>query len=111
MSIPFLAATQISHRFPHNGLVLADVSLTIEVGAFVALVGASGVGKSTLLRILAGLLRPSAGDVSAVDGAIGIVFQRDNLMPWRTVAENVNAAAGVEGRKRPFGANGRARNH
>ena len=82
-------ATNINHRFPQNGLVLADVSMAIEAGAFVALVGASGVGKSTLLRILAGLLRPSVGAVSAVDGAIGIVFQRDNLMPWRTVAENV----------------------
>ena len=54
-----------------------------------ALVGASGVGKSTLLRILAGLLRPSDGDVSRAGGTIGIVFQQDNLMPWRTVTENV----------------------
>jgi NitT/TauT family transport system ATP-binding protein len=85
----FLRAVNISHRFAYNGPVLADVSLTIEPGAFVALVGASGVGKSTLLRILAGLLRPSSGQVSAAAGPIGIVFQRDNLMPWRTVVENV----------------------
>lgn len=86
---PFLTATNISHRFPHNGLVLSEVSLAIQPGAFVGLVGASGVGKSTLLRILAGLLPPTAGEVSQVEGTIGIVFQRDNLMPWRTVAENV----------------------
>lgn len=85
----FLKATNISHRFAGNGPVLADVSLTIGPGAFVAVVGASGVGKSTLLRILAGLLRPSSGQVSLAEGPIGIVFQRDNLMPWRTVAENV----------------------
>ena len=86
---PFLTATNLSHHFLQNGPVLADVSLAIEPGAFVALVGASGVGKSTLLRILAGLLQPSDGDVSRAGGTIGIVFQRDNLMPWRTVTENV----------------------
>ncbi len=76
--------------------VLAGVSLDIRVGAFVALVGTSGVGKSTLLRVIAGLLPPSSGlvrllgnDPRTVEAPIGIVFQRDNLMPWRTVAENV----------------------
>ncbi|MBX7253748.1 MAG: ABC transporter ATP-binding protein [Candidatus Promineofilum sp.] len=76
--------------------VLAGVSLDIPVGAFVALVGTSGVGKSTLLRVIAGLLPPSSGavrllgdDPRTVEAPIGIVFQRDNLMPWRTVAENV----------------------
>ena len=77
--------------------VLARVSLSVPAGAFVALVGASGVGKSTLLRVIAGLLPPSAGavrllgdDPHASAAPIGIVFQRDNLMPWRTVAENVS---------------------
>ncbi|WP_374686968.1 ABC transporter ATP-binding protein [Promineifilum sp.] len=76
--------------------VLADISLTIPAGAFVALVGLSGVGKSTLLRVIGGLLRPSSGEVRlmGVDprestAPIGVVFQRDNLMPWRTVAGNV----------------------
>ncbi len=88
-SPPFLTATNISHHFPQNGMVLTDVSLTIAAGAFAVLVGASGVGKSTLLRILAGLLPPTSGTSSLAGGPIGIVFQRDNLMPWRTVTENV----------------------
>ncbi len=76
--------------------VLDGVALDVPIGAFVALVGTSGVGKSTLLRVIAGLLPPSTGSVRllgadprTLDAPIGIVFQRDNLMPWRTVAENV----------------------
>ncbi|MCA9994179.1 MAG: ABC transporter ATP-binding protein [Anaerolineales bacterium] len=93
ISSHFLQAEGVCHSFADERLpVLADVSLSLPAGAFVALVGQSGVGKSTLLRILAGLLRPTAGQVSwagGAIGAIGVVFQRDNLMPWRTVAENV----------------------
>jgi NitT/TauT family transport system ATP-binding protein len=93
----FLTLRRVGLAFTDNGdHVLADVSLTVPAGAFVALVGLSGVGKSTLLRIIGGLLRPSSGEVRlmgadprASAAPIGVVFQRDNLMPWRTVADNV----------------------
>jgi len=75
---------------------LREVSLDIEPGQFVAFVGPSGCGKSTLLKLIGGLLAPSQGKVqiggSPVDGprrAIGIMFQRPVLFPWRTVLENV----------------------
>jgi NitT/TauT family transport system ATP-binding protein len=75
---------------------LAGISLDIAVGEFVTIVGQSGCGKTTLLKILAGLLPRSAGTVTlrgaAVDGPsrdIGIVFQDPVLLPWRTVVENV----------------------
>lgn len=93
----FLVLTDVSLTFAENDEhVLAGVSLTVPAGAFAALVGMSGVGKSTLLRVIAGLLPPSSGRVT-LQGAtpyesaapIGIVFQRDNLMPWRTVFDNV----------------------
>ncbi len=87
-----------------HGPVLSGVSLGIPAGAFVALVGSSGVGKSTLLRIIGGLLRPTAGavrlqgeDPLTSSAPIGIVFQRDNLMPWRTVADNVRLPLEVGG--------------
>ena len=78
--------------------------MSLETGAFACLVGSSGVGKSTLLRIVAGLLQPSSGRVQ-VDGSaprqdgdpIGIVFQRDNLMPWRTVQDNVRLPLELQG--------------
>jgi NitT/TauT family transport system ATP-binding protein len=93
---PLLTIYNLSHAFMGGSTVLQNISLTIPEGAFVALVGPSGVGKSTLLRILGGLLRPSSGIVSLNNNInsstrkpIGIVFQRDNLMPWRSAYENV----------------------
>lgn len=94
---PFLQLCDVGHTFADDGrAVLSDINLQIEPEAFVALVGASGIGKSTLLRILGGLLTPASGDVLLngrdirdVDLPIGIVFQKDNLMPWRTALENV----------------------
>jgi len=95
-SQPFLQVKQVSHTFPDNLEVIKDVNLSVNAGSYVALVGSSGVGKSTLLRILAGLLKPSQGTVTLNGGPpevsgdpIGIVFQRENLMAWRTVEDNI----------------------
>ncbi len=110
-TVEFLTAQQVSLTFPDGPHVLQDVSLTIPTGAFVALVGPSGVGKSTLLRLLAGLLAPSSGQVLLQGqpprlhpAPIGIVFQRGGLMPWRTVWENVRLPlelTGENGRSAP----------
>jgi NitT/TauT family transport system ATP-binding protein len=109
----FLSAERIGYVFADGPLhVLADVTLSISKGAFVTLLGPSGVGKSTLLRILAGLLPPTTGHIRLGDDPphrseepIGVVFQRENLMPWRTVYENVRLPLelwkGGNGRRRP----------
>ena len=75
---------------------LQDISFQVARGEFVCVVGPSGSGKSTLLRLIAGLLTPSAGIIALDDEPItrpsprvGIVFQNSNLMPWRTVLDNV----------------------
>jgi NitT/TauT family transport system ATP-binding protein len=75
---------------------LEDVSLTVAEGTFVAICGPSGCGKSTLLRLIHGLQQPDAGEVRVRGERVlapaldrGMVFQHHNLMPWRTVARNV----------------------
>ncbi len=80
--------------------VLRGLDLAIPRGAFVAIVGASGVGKSTLLRVLIGLAKASAGHVSikthsAARQPVALVFQDSRLLPWRRVVDNV--AFGLEG--------------
>lgn len=92
-----LAAEQISHMYPGpDVLALDNVTLALPRESFVCLVGPSGCGKSTLLRILAGLLTPTSGRVlldsqpiTHAQRRIGIVFQKANLMPWRTVYRNL----------------------
>lgn len=77
-------------------LALERVNLTIPAGQFVAIVGASGCGKTTLLNMLAGLVEPTAGSIS-IDGKrptvpnldIGYMFARDALLPWRSARRNV----------------------
>ncbi len=75
---------------------LSPIDLTVARGEFVAFVGPSGCGKSTLLNMIAGILRPTAGRilhegraVEAINTAVGYMTQQDSVLPWRTVAENV----------------------
>ena len=70
--------------------VLRDVSLEIPEGGRLCLMGPSGKGKSTVLRLLLGLEKPRRGTVSVPEGtAFSAVFQENRLLPWKTVLENV----------------------
>lgn len=79
--------------------VLRDINLSIEEGEFVAIIGYSGAGKTTLMSLLAGLIKPDAGTVKLEGREMegpgpdrGIVFQNYSLLPWLTVYENVALA-------------------
>ena len=94
----FLELKNVSKSFG-NAAVLRDINLSIEKGEFVAIVGYSGAGKTTLMSLLAGLLKPDTGTVT-LDGKEmagpgpdrGIVFQNYSLLPWLTVFENIQLA-------------------
>ena len=79
--------------------VLADINLEVERGEFVAIVGYSGAGKTTLVSMMAGLLAPDRGTIS-VDGKPvtgpgadrGVVFQNYSLLPWLSAHQNIHLA-------------------
>jgi sulfonate transport system ATP-binding protein len=68
---------------------LDNISLSIKEGTFVTIVGKSGCGKTTLLKILSGLEKKTEGEITTNCKNIGIVFQEPRLMPWLTVKENM----------------------
>ncbi|MFZ2013598.1 MAG: ABC transporter ATP-binding protein [Nocardioides sp.] len=94
---------------------LSDVSVGLDGGAFTAIMGPSGSGKSTLLHVLAGLDRPTSGQIYVGDteitalsdkaltllrrDAIGFIFQSFNLLPTMTAAENIVLPMRIAGRK------------
>ncbi|QWW69729.1 ABC transporter ATP-binding protein [Rhizobium sp. WYJ-E13] len=77
-------------------VAVQDVNLKVSDGEFLAIVGPTGCGKSTILNAIAGLLKPADGTVSidgqpvrGVQNDIGYLFQQDALLPWKTAIENV----------------------
>ena len=100
---------QVNHSFSPGGAVLRDIDLELPAGEFVALVGPSGCGKSTLLRLISGLEQPSAGSIqlasnvagaSAAPSKLTFVFQDAQLLPWRSVLDNVALPLEIQGLSR-----------
>src|SRR3977135_4561060 len=114
MTDKFIAIEGIAGRFRAAGggatTVFEDLWLSMRGGGFVCIIGHSGCGKTTVLNILAGLDRPSAGTVivdgQAIDGPSidrAVIFQSHALLPWRTVMGNVAYAVSSKWRKWPRG--------
>ena len=80
----------------HETQALKDVNLTINGQEFVSIVGPSGCGKTTILSLISGLIKPTNGEVKVMgkspspkDDISGYMFQRDNLLPWRNIENNI----------------------
>jgi NitT/TauT family transport system ATP-binding protein len=80
-------------KYFNGKMVLDQVSFVIQPGDIVGLVGPSGAGKTTILRLVADLIQPDAGQVQITQAQrISYVFQEPRLMPWRTALDNVAVA-------------------
>lgn len=98
----FLELKDVSVAFgpaTNQTVVLKDINLSVEENEFVAVIGFSGAGKSTLMSLLAGLQRPSTGEVRMKDELVkepgpdlGLMFQNYSLLPWLTVNDNIRLA-------------------
>lgn len=87
-----LKLEKISLKYGDN-TVLHDLSYEFEEGKLTAVLGESGVGKTTLLNIIAGLLKPSSGKLTNTHDRISYVFQDPRLFDWMTAAENVSTVS------------------
>jgi NitT/TauT family transport system ATP-binding protein len=94
---PAVVIDGVSKRYPTGVVALEDVRLTVGTGEFVCLVGASGCGKSTLLNLVAGLDRPTVGNVSVPGGRPTLLFQEAALLPWQTASGNIELALRLRG--------------
>ena len=105
----YLKVEGISKRFGtgENAVAALDeVSFTLDKGKFLSILGPSGCGKSTLFNIIAGLMQPDTGAVTLQGesligrpGLTGYMLQRDLLLPWRTIRDNITLPATLRGTK------------
>ncbi|TGU79046.1 ATP-binding cassette domain-containing protein, partial [Mesorhizobium sp. M00.F.Ca.ET.186.01.1.1] len=95
--------SQVRFSYSHTP-ILEDFDLRVKKGEFVSMIGPSGIGKSTLFQLIAGLLQPDQGEIRLGEarmdkrlGQVGYMPQRDLLMPWRTIVENAALPLEIKG--------------
>lgn len=103
-STPEIEISGLTKRYGQGGLVLDSIDLTVCKREFVSILGASGCGKSTILKLLSGLAVPTSGAIrvegmtpEAARESISFIFQDATLLPWRTVTDNVVLGLELEG--------------
>jgi NitT/TauT family transport system ATP-binding protein len=105
-----LATRNLTKNFGKGQTVveaLRDISIDVRDGEFISVVGASGCGKTTFLRLVDGLISPTSGSI-IIDGKsvtkpgekLAFVFQQDGLLPWRNVRDNALFGPEIQGKNR-----------
>ena len=98
--IPRIKIKRLSKKY-NNNYILKDINLSINKREIISIIGPSGVGKTTLLKIISGLIKAEEGQIKINDIDInnikeeritGYIFQAPNLLPWRNTLENVTLA-------------------
>ncbi|SFG85523.1 ABC transporter ATP-binding protein [Sporolactobacillus nakayamae] len=102
-----LKIVNCSKYYKKNGKpmgALENATMNVENGRFVSIIGPSGCGKSTLFNIIAGLIQPSSGevlldgkDITRETGNVGYMLQKDLLLPWRSILDNVIIGLEIRG--------------
>ena len=106
-ALPLIVAQRLTMTFDAERVVLSEVSCAMRAGEFTAILGPSGCGKSTLLRLIAGLMPHTSGELTVAGQApatarrtsqsVAFVFQEPNLLPWRTVSDNIGLPLELRG--------------
>jgi NitT/TauT family transport system ATP-binding protein len=91
--IKFLKVTKSFNKLR----VLGDLSFNIKRNEIVSIIGPSGIGKTTILRLIAGILKPDSGKIELMSSKIGYIFQEPRLLPWRSVIENISLGLRARG--------------
>ncbi len=100
-----LTLKNISYSFTNEkkqkNKVISNLNMQVQNGEFVSIIGKSGTGKSTILRLIAGLLVPSEGQIQIDQknitlGDVGYMPQKDLLLPWRTILDNILIASEIQ---------------
>jgi NitT/TauT family transport system ATP-binding protein len=104
--LPAITARNIAKHFG-SFVAMERINFEVSVGRFASIVGPSGCGKSTLLNIIAGLIPPSAGEIevfgqrlAGLNRRASYMFQRDALLPWKTVLANIQFGLRLRGQSR-----------
>lgn len=103
-----LSVHQLTYRYPGSSAPVLDrLSFAVQQGEFVSLIGASGSGKSTIFRLIAGLAEPDAGSIEIGGikeknrlGKVALMPQKDLLLPWRTVLDNILLPVEITGQSK-----------
>ncbi len=81
---------------------MSNLSFEIKTKEFITILGPSGIGKTTILRLITGSIKPDSGSVTVTESKIGYIFQEPRLLPWRTAYENISLglrAGGMDKKK------------
>ncbi len=90
-----ISVSGVSKRYRDTN-ALSDVTIEVKAGEFVSIIGRNAAGKSTLLKIVAGIIQPTSGNVH-VEGETSYMPQDHGLLPWRTVEENLFLPGDIQG--------------